>query len=96
MATTEIGNYLSVPHNIKGEVYHNSICVGILKDPIIWTYGKVQIILMIAVRFSDIHKENDFFLHIYQKFDPIYKAKKIIDKKSLKYIKDLFSEEELI
>lgn len=96
MATTEIGNYLSVPHNIKGEIYHNSICVGILKEPIIWTYGEVQIILMIAVRFSDIHKTSDFFLHIYQKFDAVYKAKKIISEKSISYIKSLFSEEEFI
>lgn len=96
MATTEIGNYLSVPHNIKGEIYHNSICVGILKDPITWSYGKVQIILMITVRFSDINKESDFFLHIYQKFDSICKSKKIIEKKSIDYIKSLFSEEEFI
>ena len=96
MATTEIGNLISVPHSVQGKIYQNAICVGILKSPMLWTYGEVQIVLMIAVDPDDIHKENEFFLHVYQKFDPIYKAKNMIEKKNIKDMKELFSEEELI
>ena len=96
MATTEIGNLVSVPHSIDGKIYKSAICVGILKEPIQWEYGMVQVVLMVAVKKEDIHKENEFFLHVYQKFDPIYKAKKIISMKNLEYIKQQFTEEEFI
>lgn len=96
MATTEIGNLVSVPHSMDGKIYKSAICVGILNKPIQWEYGMVQIVLMIAVRKKDIHKENEFFLHVYQKFDPLYKAKKIISMKNIEYIRQQFTEEEFI
>ena len=96
MATTEIGNLVSVPHSMNGKIYKSAICVGILNKPIQWEYGMVQIVLMIAVKKEDIHKENEFFLHVYQKFDPLYKAKKIISIKNIEYIKQQFTEEEFI
>ena len=96
MATTEIGNLVSVPHSMDGKIYKSAICVGILNKPIQWEYGMVQIVLMIAVRKKDIHKENEFFLHVYQKFDPLYKAKKIISMKNIEYIRQQFTEEEFV
>ena len=96
MATTEIGNLVSVPHSMDGKIYKSAICVGILNKPIQWEYGMVQIVLMIAVRKEDIHKENEFFLHVYQKFDPLYKAKKSISMKNIEYIRQQFTEEEFI
>lgn len=91
MATTEIGNLVSVPHSMDGKIYKSAICVGILNKPIQWEYGMVQIVLMIAVRKEDIHKENEFFLHVYQKFDPLYKAKKSISMKNIEYIRQQFT-----
>lgn len=96
MATTEIGNLVSVPHIIDHKVYKSTICVCILDKPIKWEYGLVQIILMIAAKKEDIHKENEFFLHVYQKFDSLYKAKKIISIKNIEYIRQQFTEEEFI
>ena len=96
MATTEIGNLVSVPHSMEGKIYQSAICVGILSKPIQWEYGMVQIVLMVAVKKEDIHKENEFFLHVYQKFDPLYKAKKIISMKNIEYIKQQFTVEEFI
>ena len=40
--------------------------------------------------------ENEFFLHVYQKFDPLYKAKKIISMKNIEYIRQQFTEEEFV
>ncbi len=96
MATTEIGNLMSVPHSMEGTVYKNAIAVAILKNPIHWEYDEVQIVLMIAIKKEAIHKENEFFLHIYQKFDPLYKAKKMISENSIEFIKQQFNEEEII
>lgn len=90
MATTEIGNGVCVPHNMEGEIYRSSISVGIIKDPILWEVGQVQLIIMIIVDKKAIREYNDLFLEIYEKVDFQYKVDEFIKQKKFTYLKKLF------
>lgn len=91
MATTEIGNGVCVPHNIEGKVFRSSICIGILKDPILWEFGKVQLIIMIVVDKKAIKEYSELFLEIYEKVDFQYKVDEFIKQKDFNYLKKLFN-----
>lgn len=91
MATTEIGNGVCVPHNMDGKVFRSSICIGILKDPILWEFGKVQLIIMIVVDKKAIREYNELFLEIYEKVDFQYKVDEFIKQKDFNYLKKLFN-----
>lgn len=91
MATTEIGNGVCVPHNMDGKVFRSSICFGIIKDPILWEFGKVQLIIMIIVDKKAIREYNELFLEIYEKVDYQYKVDEFIKQKKFNYLKKLFN-----
>lgn len=91
MATTEIGNGVCVPHNMDGKVFRSSICIGILKNPILWEFGKVQLIIMIVVDKKAIREYNELFLEIYEKVDFQYKVDEFIKQKDFNYLKKLFN-----
>lgn len=90
MATTEIGNGVCVPHNMEGEIYRSSISVAIIKNPILWEVGQVQLIIMIIVDKKAIREYNDLFLEIYEKVDFQYKVDEFIKQKKFNYLKKLF------
>lgn len=91
MATTEIGNGVCVPHNMDGKVFRSSICIGILKNPILWEFGKVQLIIMIVVDKKAINVYNELFLNIYEKFDFQYKVDEFVKQKDFNYLKKIFN-----
>ncbi|MBM6614936.1 PRD domain-containing protein [Desemzia sp. RIT804] len=91
MATTEIGNGVCVPHNMEGNVFRSSISVGIVKDPILWEVGKVQLIMMVIIDKHTIREYTDLFLEIYEKIDFQYKVDKFIKQKSFQYLKKIFN-----
>ncbi|AEB30815.1 licABCH operon regulator [Carnobacterium sp. 17-4] len=91
MATTEIGNGVCVPHNMDGKVFRSSICFGIIKDPILWEFGKVQLIVMIIVDKKAIREYKELFLEIYEKVDYQYKVDEFIKQKNFIYLKKLFN-----
>lgn len=91
MATTEIGNGVCVPHNMDGKVFRSSICIGILKNPILWEFGKVQLIIMIVVDKKAINVYNELFLNIYEKFDFQYKIDEFVKQKDFNYLKKIFN-----
>lgn len=91
MATTEIGNGVCVPHNMDGKVFRSSICFGIIKDPILWEFGKVQLIIMIIVDKKAIREYKELFLEIYEKVDYQYKVDEFIKQKKFNYLKKLFN-----
>lgn len=93
MATTEIGNKVCVPHSIEGKIYKMGVCIGILKNPITWEYGKVQLIVMLVVNKDLLKKQEEFFTRIYKQIDCSYKVEEIIKQKNIKYIKSLFEED---
>lgn len=91
MATTEIGNGVCVPHNMEGTVFRSSISIGIIKDPILWEVGEVQLIILILIDKQTTKDYNNLFLELYEKLDFQYKVDEFIKQKSFHYLKKLFN-----
>ncbi len=88
IATTEIGNMVSMPHGSKGNIKENKIVVGILKEPIDWEYGKVRLVIMLALNNEKILDYEQVFSSIYNKLDTTSKVVNICENKSYeKFIK---------
>ena len=88
IATTEIGNMVSMPHGAKGNIKENKIVVGILKEPIDWEYGKVRLVIMLALNNEKILDYEQVFSSIYNKLDSTSKVVNICESKSYeKFIK---------
>lgn len=88
IATTEIGNMVSMPHGSKGNIKENKIAVAILKQPIDWEYGKVRLVIMLALNNEKILDYEQVFSNIYNKLDTTSKVVTICENKSYeKFIK---------
>lgn len=88
IATTEIGNMVSMPHGSKGNIKENKIVVSILKEPIDWEYGKVRLVIMLALNNEKILDYEQVFSNIYNKLNTISKVVGICENKSYeKFIK---------
>ncbi|SHF13228.1 BglG family transcription antiterminator [Clostridium fallax] len=83
MGTTEIGNFVAIPHGIKGEVYKEAIGVAILNEPIEWQYGKVQLIFMLCLKKGQVNKNEELFAELYRNLDSEEKVLNIIESKDL-------------
>ena len=88
IATTEIGNMVSMPHGSKGNIKENKIVVAILKKPIDWEYGKVRLVIMLALNNEKILDYEQVFSSIYNKLNTTSKVVSICENKSYeKFIK---------
>ncbi len=88
IATTEIGNMVAMPHGSKGNIKENKIVVGILKQPINWEYGKVRLVIMLALNNEKILDYEQVFSDIYNRLDTTSKVVNICENKSYeKFIK---------
>lgn len=88
IATTEIGNMVSMPHGSKGNIKENKIAVAILKQPIDWEYGKVRLVIMLALNNEKILDYEQVFSNIYNNLDTTSKVVTICENKSYeKFIK---------
>ena len=90
IATTEIGNMVTIPHGAKGEVYENKVAIGILKEPISWELGKVRLIIMLALDKDKILDYEEVFSKIYKRVDSIAKVISICENKSYEKFINLF------
>ena len=64
--------------------------------PIVWEYGMVQVVLMIAVSKEFLKKENGFFLRLYQRLNTTMKIKEFINTRHLDLLMDAFNEEDIL
>ena len=83
IGTTEIGNLVAIPHGMQGEVYKEGVALGILKDPMKWNCGQVQLIVMLCIRNNDIKRNEKLFLNIYKNLNSKEKVMNIIQSSSL-------------
>ena len=90
IATTEIGNLVAMPHGSKGNIKENKIVVGILKEPIDWEYGKVRLVIMLALNNEKILDYEQVFSDIYNKLDTTSKVVNICENKSYEKFINLF------
>lgn len=88
IATTEIGNMVAIPHGAKGNIKDNKIAVGILKEPIDWEYGKVRLVMMLALNNEKILDYEQVFSDIYNRLNTVSKVVNICENKNYeKFIK---------
>lgn len=90
LGTTEIGNMVAIPHAVVENVKVPCIYPCILKKPIKWVYGEVQLIFMLALDKKIFIEHEDIFLNIYEKINESHKVKDIISKKNLNYIRNIY------
>lgn len=65
ITSTAVGKGVAIPHGIEGFVTRPGICIITLKRPIDWSGEKVDLIFVLALKFSDIKETKDFFKYFY-------------------------------
>ncbi len=94
LGTTEISPLVAVPHCMEGTVYEPAIAAAVLKKPIQWEYGPVQVVIMIALSQEFLSKEHGFFLRLYARLSDPGLIKKLILKKDISILKQSFDKED--
>lgn len=68
--TTEIGNFIAIPHGRSVCVRNNSVCIAILEKPVIWNSNineEVDIIFMLAVKADSTDEHIDILSELASK-----------------------------
>lgn len=60
-ATTELSNYIAIPHPNKSVTKDTFVSIGILKKPILWNKKMIQIIFLFAVKYNDKGDLKNFY-----------------------------------
>ena len=90
LGTTEIGNLVAFPHIVVQNLESPILFPCILKKPMKWAFGEVQLILMLALDNKTFINHKNLFLDIYEKINEYYKVNDIINKNNLDYIKEIY------
>lgn len=69
MNSTIIGNGITIPHSQEEFVLSPKICIVKLNNPIIWQDQKIDLILILALKFKDISTTKSFFKNFYSLLD---------------------------
>ncbi|WP_074115569.1 BglG family transcription antiterminator [Clostridioides difficile] len=91
IATTEIGNMVTIPHGAIGKIFDNKIAIGILKKPISWEISDVRLIIMLALDKDKILDYEVIFSKIYKRVDSIAKVISICENISFEKFVNLFN-----
>ncbi len=65
ITSTSMGNGVALPHGIFENVLVTGICLVRLNKPVNWSGDLVDIVFILALRFSDIQETSDFFRYFY-------------------------------
>lgn len=65
LATTELNNFIAIPHPLEPITDFTFISVGILEKPIIWKKRSVQLILLISISENDYINFDHFYSSLY-------------------------------
>ncbi|MGO0881759.1 BglG family transcription antiterminator [Clostridioides difficile] len=90
IATTEIGNMVSIPHGAIGKVFDNKIAIGILKKSIAWEISDVRLIIMLALDKDKILDYEFIFSNIYKRVDSIAKVISICENSNFEKFVNMF------
>lgn len=61
LGSTDFGNLAAMPHPSRIIMEENLVCVGILKEPILWERNKVQLVVLAVVSHSASEEVQEFF-----------------------------------
>lgn len=90
MNSTIIGNGITIPHSQEEFVIQPKICIVKLNNPIIWQDQKVDLILILALKFKDISTTKLFFKNFYSILDNKDIIEKIKHSNSVEEITSIF------
>lgn len=65
ITSTSMGNGVALPHGIFENVLVTGICLVRLNKPVNWSGDLVDLVFILALRFSDIRETSDFFRYFY-------------------------------
>ncbi len=84
--STEIGNFLAIPHGDSKHIISSTISILTLKEPIIWGKEQVQIVFLLSVKKEDYSKDNTmggFFKHLNDLSNNKEDLKKLIEEDNI-------------
>lgn len=88
--STIIGNGITIPHSHEEFVISPKICIVKLNNPVIWQNEKIDLILILALKFKDITTTKSFFKNFYSLLDNKELIEKIKNSKDTKEIISIF------
>ncbi len=89
-ASTEIGKGIAIPHATEAYVIKSKICIIKLKHPITWNDNQLRLMIILALKFKDIHVTKTFFKTIYALLDNATLIDKIMQTDDKSEIIDIF------
>lgn len=90
MNSTIIGNGITIPHSQEEFVLSPKICIVKLNNPIIWQDQKIDLILILALKFKDISTTKSFFKNFYSLLDNKDLIEKIKHSNDVEEITSIF------
>lgn len=90
MNSTIIGNGITIPHSQENFVLSPKICIVKLNNPIIWQDQKIDLILILALKFKDISTTKSFFKNFYSLLDNKDLIEKIKHSNDVEEITSIF------
>lgn len=77
--STIVGKGIAIPHAKQEFVKKSKICIIKLKDPITWNDNKLNLIILLALKFNDIYSTKTFFKNFYSLLENDDLVKKIMN-----------------
>ncbi|WP_282925585.1 BglG family transcription antiterminator [Helcococcus kunzii] len=88
IATTSFGNNVAIPHPIEPIAKETFITIGVLKNPIIWSDKKVQLIIVLNVAKNTAQNYDSMYKLLLQIIDNDKDVKDLINSNSSKELYD--------
>ncbi|WP_242948672.1 BglG family transcription antiterminator [Caloramator quimbayensis] len=89
-SSTVIGRGIAIPHSTEEYVKKLGICIIKLNNPVKWNNEEIDLILILALRFSDLNGTKEFFKNFYSVLDNEELIRKIKNAKNEEEIVTLF------
>lgn len=91
ITSTAVGNMVAIPHTVQDYVMQPAVALAILKEPIQWGESKVDIVLMLALKFESGSYTRDFFRKFYSIISDVKILNEIRSCQTPKSIYDIFT-----
>ncbi|MFD3155906.1 BglG family transcription antiterminator [Haloimpatiens sp. FM7330] len=89
-ASTVIGKGIAIPHSTQDYVNESKICIIKLKNPVEWSKQKLNLIIMLCLKFQDINTTKGFFKKFYSVLNSETAINEIMQTDDKKQIINIF------
>ncbi len=88
--STTIGKGIAIPHAEQEFVKKSKICIIKLKNPVLWNRDRLNLIIILALKFNDIYRTKRFFKNFYSILDNGELVKRIVKSDNVSDIMEIF------